>query len=300
MFTLVVMAAGAGRRFGGDKQLAEVGPDGEAFLDYAIADAARAGAANAVIVVRSEIEDDIRSHVDARHGALRRAGFGFAYVRQDRHGPRRAKPWGTAHAVLSAEPAVPAEPGTFVVCNADDYYGASAMSAVAAVAVDLGDDEAGLCVYRLDRTLPDTGTVSRGVCQVSDGRLLEITEHHGLARRDGGAVASVEPVAVLDGSTPVSMNLWAFPRAAFGWIRESFDRFANDSGEDDDVECLLPTVVAERMARDFLTVRVVTTDEDWIGITNREDLETARDALRSLGARAGRRPTLIRTAERSS
>ena len=44
MFTLVVMAAGVGRRFGGDKQLIEVGPGGETFLDYAIAAAVRAGA----------------------------------------------------------------------------------------------------------------------------------------------------------------------------------------------------------------------------------------------------------------
>ena len=279
MFTLVVMAAGVGRRFGGDKQLAEVGPDGEAFLDYAIADAARAGAANAVIVVRSEIEDDIRNHVDARHGALRRAGFEFAYVKQDRHGPRRAKPWGTAHAVLSAEPAVPPEPGTFVVCNADDYYGATAFTTLAASAADMDDDQAGLCGYRLGLTLPTQGSVNRGVCRLgADGRLDGIVEHLGVARQPDGTIRSQSPAAALTEDAVVSMNLWAFPRAAFGWIGQSFDRFLAD-GPGPDTECLLPTAVAEQMHAGRLSVAVVTTDEEWIGVTSRDDLVAARAAL---------------------
>jgi len=102
MFALVVMAAGIGRRFGGDKQLVEVGPDGETFLDYAISAAAGAGASKVVLVVRSEIEPVLRTHVDARHGERQDAGVAFAYVRQDQHGAPRSKPWGTAHAVLVA------------------------------------------------------------------------------------------------------------------------------------------------------------------------------------------------------
>ena len=139
MFTLVVMAAGVGRRFGGDKQLVEVGPDGETFLDYAIVAAVRAGATKVVLVVRSEIEAGLRGHVDSRHRALQRAGIDFAYARQDEHGPPRPKPWGTAQAVLVAASEVA---GPFVVCNADDYYGPAALSTLAPAAADLGDDEA--------------------------------------------------------------------------------------------------------------------------------------------------------------
>ena len=275
MFTLVVMAAGIGRRFGGDKQLAEVGPHGEAFLDYAIGAAVRAGASKVVLVVRSEIEPALRSHVAGRHGDPLSHGIEFAYARQDEHGPPRAKPWGTAHAVLVAEPEVS---GPFVVCNADDYYGPSALRALASAAADLDNNEACLCGYDLGRTL-STGTVSRGVCQVSDGRLAGIIEHHGVARRAGGMITATEPVAELSDDTVVSTNLWAFPRAAFDWIGDSFERFLADHRSDADAECLLPTIVAERMAQRALSVRVVTTDEDWIGVTNPDDLAIARAAL---------------------
>ena len=276
MFTLVVMAAGIGRRFGGDKQLVEVGPDGESFLDYAVSSAATSGAAKVVLVVRSEIEPALRSHVDSRHDALKGAGVTFSYVRQDQHGPPRAKPWGTAQAVLVAEAEVP---GPFVVCNADDYYGPAAMSALASAAVDLNDGEACLCGYRLGRTLSATGSVSRGVCRVSGDRLESIVEHHGVARHADGTITAAEPTAELSEGTIVSMNLWAFPRAAFDWIGDSFERFLADHRDDADAECLLPTVVADRMARRELSVRMVSTTEAWIGVTNPDDLETARTAL---------------------
>ena len=282
MFTLVVMAAGIGRRFGGDKQLVEVGPGGETFLDYAIVGAARAGASRVVLVVRSEIEPALRTHVDARHHELQRDGVEFAYVRQDAHSPPRVKPWGTAQAVLVAEAEVP---GPFVVCNADDYYGPSALRTLASAAAELGDDEACLCGYGLGSTLSATGAVSRGVCRVSDGRLVAIVEHHGVARRADGSIAAAEPSAELSEETIVSMNLWAFPKAAFEWIGNSFERFLADHRDDADSECLLPTIVAERMAERSLSVRVVSTTEPWIGVTNPDDLEAARAAL---AGRAGR------------
>ena len=278
MFTLVVMAAGIGRRFGGDKQLVGVGPGGETFLDYAIGAAVGAGASKVVLVVRSEIESTLRSHVDARHHGLQHSGIDFAYVRQDEHGPARAKPWGTAHAVLVAAAEVD---GPFVVCNADDYYGPDAMSALAAAAADLDGNEACLCGYRLRFTLSETGAVSRAVCHVSDGRLVSIVEHHGVARRADGTIAAEVPEARLSDDTIVSMNLWAFPQDAFDWIADSFEEFLAGHGDDADSECLLPTVVAERMARRALSVRMVSTDESWIGVTNPDDLEKARAALAS-------------------
>lgn len=276
MFTLVVMAAGIGRRFGGDKQLVEVGPNGEAFLDYAIDGAVRADASKVVLVVRSGIEAALRAHVDSRHRSLQNAGIEFAYVRQDEHGPARAKPWGTAHAVVVTAGEVP---GPFVVCNADDYYGPAALSILASAAAQLDDDEACLCGYGLGRTLSATGTVSRGVCRVSGDRLVGIVEHHGVARRADGTITAAEPAAELNDETVVSTNLWAFPKAALDWIGDSFERFLDDHRDDADSECLLPTIVAERMAQRALSVRVVSTTEPWIGVTNPDDLEAARAAL---------------------
>ena len=299
MFTLVVMAAGIGSRYGGTKQLASVGPHGEAFLDFAMADAAAAGAAKAVLVVRSDIEDDVRRHVEARRADQPPE---IDYVCQDRCGPPRPKPWGTAHAVLAAAPAVG---GPFVVCNADDYYGPAAFSAMAEKVGGLTPDRAVLCGFRLDRTLPAEGAVSRGICTVSEGRLQSIVEHHGVARTPAargpaddaggsgplaadrpapapGEITAADPPVTLPGAAIASMNLWAFPTAAFDWLEEGFARFLAAHGRDESVEYLLPAAVAEKVESGSLTTDVVTTDETWVGVTNPDDLHTARAAIAAL------------------
>ena len=288
----MVMAAGIGSRYGGTKQLASVGPHGEAFLDFAMADAAAAGAAKAVLVVRSDIEDDVRRHVEARQADQPPE---IDYVCQDRCGPPRTKPWGTAHAVLAAAPAVG---GPFVVCNADDYYGPAAFSAMAEKIGGLTPDRAVLCGFRLDRTLPAEGAVSRGICTVSEGRLQSIVEHHGVARAPTpnagepgparapaptpGEITAADPPVTLPGAAIASMNLWAFPTAAFDWLEEGFARFLTAHGQDESVEYLLPAAVAEKIESGSLTTDVVTTDETWVGVTNPDDLHPARAAIAAL------------------
>ena len=290
----MVMAAGIGSRYGGTKQLASVGPHGEAFLDFAMADAAAAGAAKAVLVVRSDIEDDVRRHVGARQADQPPE---IDYVCQDRCGPPRTKPWGTAHAVLAAAPAVG---GPFVVCNADDYYGPAAFSAMAEKIGGLTPDRAVLCGFRLDRTLPAEGAVSRGICTVSEGRLQSIVEHHGVARAPApnagepgpsatdrpasapGEITAADPPVTLPGAAIASMNLWAFPTAAFDWLEEGFARFLTAHGQDESVEYLLPAAVAEKIESGSLTTDVVTTDETWVGVTNPDDLHPARAAIAAL------------------
>ena len=267
------MAAGIGSRFGGTKQLAQVGPDGEAFLDFSILDAVAAGAMQVVLIVRSDIEDDIRRHVEQRHAHL-----DVAYVRQDEHGPPRAKPWGTAHAALAAAPAVH---GPFMVCNADDYYGESTYLAVAERMPSMGPDQALLPGFQLSLTLPAQGTVSRGICSVDNERLLSVIEHHGIARRDG-TISATDPVAELADDTMVSMNLWAFPPAMFDWLDEGFERFIADHGVDDQAEFLLPSAVTEKMFDGSLSVGVVPTEEAWIGVTNPGDLAVAQRTIAQL------------------
>ena len=169
------MAAGLGSRFGGTKQLAGVGPNGEAFLDFSITDAVAAGVEKVVLIVRSDIEDDVRRHVEPRHGDVE-----ISYVRQNEHGPGRTKPWGTGQAVLVAAPEVE---GPFIVCNADDYYGRSTYGKVASLAADLPRDRALLAGFRMALTLPDVGEVSRGVCEVAGTELTSLVEMHGIGRR---------------------------------------------------------------------------------------------------------------------
>lgn len=269
---MVVLAAGLGSRFGGTKQLEAVGPNGEAFLDFAIRDARAAGIERVVVVVRTDIEAMVRDHLARHHPAT----MELALECQDRLGPARAKPWGTVHAVLAAAPSVE---GRFVVVNADDHYGPTSYRLAADALGDLGDlgaDQAALVAFRLGNTVPERGSVSRGVCAVADGWLRAIDEHRTIERDNAGGLRSEH--GPLSEATPVSMNLWCFDRSMLDRLRERFDAFLVDHADAPAAECLLPVEVGALMS-DGLAVRVVDSPERWIGVTNPEDLELARGLL---------------------
>lgn len=266
--TLVVMAAGLGSRFGGTKQLAVIGADGEAFLDFAIIDALAAGMDKVVLIVRTDIADDVHRHVSAQHPDL-----DVAYTMQDTNGPRRTKPWGTAHAVLTAAPEVP---GAFCVINADDYYGRSTYAALADAALDLPADRALLAGFQLGQTLPELGEVSRGICGVDGTELVSLVETHGIGRRADGSITSTDPAGVLTDDAVASMNCWVFHRSLFGHLETGFERFLHEHGDEEKTEFLLPTVVNELRQAGTYTVGVVPTAEPWVGVTNPDDLEIAR------------------------
>ena len=268
----MIMAAGLGSRFGGTKQLVEVGPNGEAFLDFAIQDGRAAGCSQVVLIIRSDIEEDVRSHLQRQYGSL----DGFVLVRQNDFGPQRDKPWGTAHAVLSTAAVVN---GSFIVVNADDYYGTSSFQ-LAADALASGDDKtAALVAFQLAKTLPLEGAVSRGVCAVSAGQLQSITETHGISRREDGLIHSDDPVGTHADDTMVSMNMFGFPQSLFGHLASQWDAFYDEFGGEPKTEYLLPDVVDRLRETGELTVTVPVSVEEWIGVTNPNDLDPAREKL---------------------
>ena len=268
------MAAGLGSRFGGTKQLAEVGPGGEAFLDFAIDDAVSAGVEKVVLVVRRDILEDVE-----RHMATRARRVKIAIVCQDEHGPHRDKPWGTGQAVLVAAPEIE---GPFIVCNADDYYGRSTYDRVVPAAAHLPDDKVLLAGFRLDRTLPRMGTVSRGICTVNGSEMLDLVETHGVGRRDDGLIMASDPLGSLPPDSIASMNFWAFSRRVMSFLEAGFEQFLNDHGDDPQTEFLLPSVVARLHHAGELKVEVVYTEEEWVGVTNPVDLEIARHRIAEL------------------
>lgn len=268
-YSLVIMAAGLGSRFGGVKQLAKVGKGGEAFLDFSIKDALAAGFSDVVMIVRSEIEADVKEHVSSMHPEL-----DVAYVRQDDLGPEREKPWGTLHAVLSAEQAI-SKP--FAVINADDYYGATSFKMAAEA---LSEIEPNLCyniAFELGNTCPDHGSVTRGVCEVVDGKLTRIVETEDVHRGDNGELIAGEEQ--IPNETPASMNMWCFDPSIFEGFNARWEAFIAENADKPKAEALLPSAVDELMGTDGLVCKVSASPEQWIGITNPEDFELAKEAL---------------------
>jgi len=282
VISLLLLAGGLGSRFGGTKQLAPVGPQGSAILDHSIREAAVAGVTRVVVIGRTDLDRDIRRHLMTQHGD----DLDLVMVHQDAFGPARAKPWGTGHAVVSAHAVLD---GPVVVLNADDHYGPTGIARIAsAVAEPAGQmPVAAMLGFRLGRTLPATGTVSRGVCRRdSDGRLAGLVETHGIGRDSNGAqgevIRAADPPGELSPETPVSMNIWALPLAAIEVLREQWMAFHDEHRYSETAEFLLPEALDEQRAGGRLSIQVLDTDENWIGITNRGDLEVARDAFAAL------------------
>ena len=213
---LVVMAAGMGSRYGGLKQIDPVGPCGEAILDYSLYDARRAGFSTVVFIIKHEIEEDFKRTVGAR---AEQAGLEVRYAFQQLDilpegfavPEGRVKPWGTAHAVLSAAECIDAP---FAVINADDYYGPTCFRLIYEYLSthEDGDKFAWAMVgFHLKNTVSENGSVSRGVCETdAAGNLVSVTERTRIEPK-GDAIAYTEDEGTtwveLPGDSLVSMNL---------------------------------------------------------------------------------------------
>jgi len=285
--TLVVLAAGMSSRYGRLKQLEPVGPDGEALMDYSVFDAIRAGFSKAVFVIREEIEPEMRTHIEPRFSSAVQCVFTYQSLDDVPAGfaapPKRKKPWGTAHAVLAAEPDIN---GPFAVCNSDDYYGPSAYRMLVAhfagarswgQGVALDSDQRGshvLIGYRLCETLSDFGGVSRAVCRTDPAGCLEqIVEVRQIEKHREqlvGIAESGERIPLSGGET-VSMNLWGFTTALLPLLRRQFADFLRAHGTSANDEFLIPTALHQQVARNQARLRVLQASERWMGMTFTQD-----------------------------
>ena len=61
--TLLIMAAGLGSRYGGNKQIDRIGPNGEILMEYSIHDAIEAGFDKVVFVIRKSMDELFREMI---------------------------------------------------------------------------------------------------------------------------------------------------------------------------------------------------------------------------------------------
>ncbi len=278
--TLVVLAAGMGSRYGGLKQVDPVGPSGEAIIDYSIYDAIRAGFQKVVFVIRRDIEDAFKTNIGDKFASR----IATDYVYQELNAlppgyevpPTRNKPWGTGHAILLAADAVSTP---FGVINADDFYGSNSFSRLYQSLVDTDTSvsyEYSMVGFPLKNTLSQHGFVSRGVCETTDSNLLKrLVERTHIERKENGIVYTDSDGAFhhLTGEEIVSMNMWGFSPSVFGFLQEQFEVFLKTQITEESAEFFIPFVINSLIAEKKAQVRILSTDDSWVGITYREDRE---------------------------
>lgn len=278
--TLVAMAAGMGSRFGGLKQIQGVGPNNEVILDYSVFDAKNAGFDKVVFIIKKEIEHDFREVISKKIEKIIDVEYAFQELDAipDKFvlPAERTKPLGTGHAVLCAEKFINSP---FVVINADDYYGKESFDIIGKHMLST-DSLASMVGFKLINTLSENGTVSRGVCTVSDDSyLLSIDEKTKI--KDCKYTEDGENWVSLDENTVVSMNMWGFKQDIFKYINNDFNNFLEKNTNDIKSEFYLPSVVDNLIKVNNEKVKVLTTNEKWYGITYKEDLPVIKEALKN-------------------
>ena len=289
--TLVVMAAGMASRYGGNKQITGMGPNNEILLEYSVCDAMRAGFNKVVFIIRPDMLDAMKRICGDKLAKKIRVEYAFqdysslpAWYKVPEG---RTKPFGTVHAVLCARDCVK-EP--FAVINADDYYGVDSFQKMHDFLVANAEpSKAAMVGYRLKNTVSIHGAVTRGVCKVVDGRMVDVDEVAKIRLYEDGRIADTsagEPGRDLDPDSLVSMNFWGFQPAIFDQMQAYFEEFLKAADPADiKAECLLPVMVDCLLKRGSITVDMLETEAVWFGVTYQEDRPLVQKALLELHAK---------------
>ena len=295
---LVVMAAGMGSRYGGLKQIDPVGSHGEALLDYSLYDAWQAGFETAVVIIKEAIKADFMELVAPR---LEKCPLEIKYAYQELEKipepftvpSGRTKPWGTTHAVLCAKEVIGDNP--FVVLNADDFYGRTAFRA-AYNWLKNNDKPLSYCMvgYEVGRTVTESGGVTRGICEFDRyGYLSKIVECKGIEKHEGDVRLPTRDGSwfILPPEHPVSMNMWGFQPDFLDYVEERFPHFLKNVMPSDPMKCefLLPTTVGHMVEAGRCSVKVLTSPDNWYGVTYAADKPKVVEALKAL-TESGRYP----------
>ena len=287
--TLVILAAGMGSRFGGLKQMEPLGPNGEFIIDYSIYDAVRNGFNKIVFIIKEENHQIFLDTIGKRiENKMKEKNVKVEYVFQDTKNienrtklPKdRVKPYGTAHAILCTKDVVK-EP--FIIINADDFYGNDAYKKLAEFIDNSDSNEIGLVGYDIKNTLTENGSVKRGICEVSDGKLVTIKESK-VEEIDGKIIAEPlngNPSFEVSELDKASMNMNSFYPEFFDYIDKKMDEFLKAADLEKD-EFLIPDVITDAINDGTTTVKVINTDAKWVGVTYKEDKPSVVEYIQKL------------------
>lgn len=285
--TLLIMAAGLGSRYGGNKQIDHIGPHGEILLEYSIYDAVAAGFDKVVFVIKRSMADTFRELIGDK--IAKKVEVEYAYQEYDSlpdgfvPPEGRTKPYGTVHAVLVAKDLIH-EP--FAVINADDFYGRDGFR-VLGQWLSKADGQNRYCMvgYRVGNTLSESGTVARGICRTdANNYLTGVVERTDIARVDGRITFTGDDgqPTTTDDNTPVSMNMWGFTPDYFRYSEEYFKEFLRANIDNPKAEYYIPLMVNKLITEGTATVEVLDTTAKWFGVTYAADRQGVVDKIRAL------------------
>lgn len=287
---LVILAAGMGSRFGGLKQIEPIDKYGNFIIDYSIYDAKQAGFDKVIFIIKEEnyeifkntigkrVEDKIDTYYAFQSLDLIPEGYSLP--------SERVKPLGTAQAILAAEKYVS---DSFIIINADDFYGADAFKVAANYLKSLDKDctnKYANVAYQVANTMTENGSVKRGVLLFDDNMKLKSLVESKIEKTNGVIVAEPldgAPSMEIPADTLVSMNMFCFTRDIMKHLNDNFPKFLDENVNNlEKCEYLIPTLVSDMIEQGVVTVDVLPTTAVWYGITYKEDKEAVVESIANM------------------
>lgn len=297
---LVILAAGMASRYGSAKQVDGFGPNNEKIIDYSIYDAIRAGFGKIVFVIREEFLPIMRENFDEKLQGKIDVAYAFQDFDLRKFGVdldiERQKPWGTGHAVMSAEKEIDAP---FCVINADDFYGFEAFDKMSRfLQTDVSHAHMAMVGFEVGKTLSDHGYVSRGVCEVDhSGYMRSVTERSHIYRRNTAQDEHVvyrenDQEYTLTPDTRVSMNFWGFTPKVLEVARALFPDFVEKNKENPKAEFFIPGIPDYMVRQGVAKFTVLPTSAKWFGVTYKEDKALVKENIAALVEKGNYPPVL--------
>ena len=281
--TLVILAAGMGSRFGGLKQVEKIDDEGNFIIDYSVYDAVRAGFDKIVFIINEENYELFKSTIGARVSKIAKVEYVFQnnnniekYVTIPKS---RKKPFGTAHAIYCAKEYID---GNFGVISADDFYGKDAF---VKLYESLNNNIISLIGYKLKNTMSVNGSVKRGICFSEDGYVTENNDF--VIEKVDNKIMGKEIIGnreiEFSEDQEVAMLMYGLSKEVIDYIDDDIKDFLNNNIDNiDNIEYLLPNVLTDMIKKGIIKMRVVPTEEKWMGITYKEDLQSLKDYIKDL------------------
>ena len=296
-FTLVILAAGMGSRYGGTKQLDAISENGETIMDFSLFDAIEAGFTKVVFIVRKDILEEVKTEFGSKLEGKVQVDYAIQETTKvpAKYGDNeRTKPWGTAHALLVAKDMIK---DNFCVINADDFYGLDAFKTIISHLKEANESSTNYAMvgYPIYNTLSENGSVSRGETFADENNnLQQIIERTAITKKDTEIVFENEEgnEEIMSNDTIVSMNFFGFTPTFLTFLDSEFELFLEKNYQELKAEFFLPSVVDHLIHRGEATMKVLSTDAKWMGVTYKEDKEVVVGKVKELIAQSVYPPKL--------